>query len=266
MKKSSMRFNSTEARCVAFTLIELLIVIAIIAILAAMLLPALNKAREAARASECLSRKKQAILANQLYSNDFSNYMYYQASYASLAGIFLSGMKDDGSPSGWTAYSRWPIFTCTSKNIPAEYDSSWKTQSGLAITQWGTIGWHDPRYSTSGWDNVVADKIGRFIVQDPSAGSNIQHAFYAIGKLRRPAATIACGDSVRSATDLDSGAYCLDYVRSGGDMSSLHLCHGNRTTVAFFDGSARGMDGPGLENLAFPARNYFTAHGIQVKR
>src|SRR5664279_1106202 len=97
-----MMIASREER--AFTLIELLVVIAIIAILAAMLLPALNKAKLKAQGIQCMSNQRQLALAWRMYAEDNTDHLVYASDDGSGTAPYNSNVpaKNRNNLYAWT--------------------------------------------------------------------------------------------------------------------------------------------------------------------
>jgi prepilin-type N-terminal cleavage/methylation domain-containing protein/prepilin-type processing-associated H-X9-DG protein len=131
-----------------FTLIELLVVIAIIAILIGLLIPAVQKVREAASRTQCTNNMKQLGIAQQSY-HDANNCMDYELQVSSTTGVgslmvkLLPYIEQTNNYNNGLAGNGWgpvPTFICPSRRPPSlagpktDYCGAWTAQLNEEIT------------------------------------------------------------------------------------------------------------------------------------
>ena len=207
------------------TLIESLVVIAIIAILASILLPALNQARERARSADCISRIRQTMSAALMYTQDNDDafpVFSYQESIGWITTSFILSSKVLKR----TYIPRDAVY-CTSRPPELFGDKTSELESVPYFYMYAVS------YVPS---NIKLDELGFGGGFQSTASDEI----YKIPRMKRLSSFVILADACRTfESGTVKGKPChVFYPTSPGVQYQLSPWHANRASVAYMDGHA----------------------------
>ncbi|MBE6376022.1 MAG: prepilin-type N-terminal cleavage/methylation domain-containing protein [Lentisphaerae bacterium] len=235
--KSKKCFHHGGVKQYCFTLIELLVVIAIIAILAAILLPALNSARERGRTADCLSHFKTMSTYNIAYLSE-NNDQQPPASTKSpnghninWVGILLAtnnvGMEMVNCPSFVTNYSDRRACNVSAGDIR----TYWET--GGAGGDWGMAA-GITAYSQMGRNDHL-----QFCQGCQVSGTGVSGK---ISRVKRPSSILCFADSFASGSARNTGSDVVHCQwKDGSYYGMIDGRHGGSVNCAFVDGHAESI-------------------------